>query len=91
MKDAVNDTIFLDELSAKLVRLESRICSATEVLVSTLEKSRQFLEGTQFSSAEDNVKSAVKTQKAVCADIKNAREFVLNLKKIIAEYSKLTF
>lgn len=91
MKDAANDTATLDELNSKLSQLSARTNSLVQNLSSQLEKSRQLLEGTQFSRAEECVKTAVSANKIVCEEIKKVQEYIFNLKALIVEYSRLKF
>ena len=91
MMDAANDTAILDELNSKLSQLSARANSLAQNLSSQLEKSRKLLEGTQFSSAEECVKTAVSANKTVCEEIKKAQEYISNLKALVVEYSRLKF
>ena len=91
MKDALNDMVVLDKLNSKLAKLEVQTQSALQILVSELDKSSQHLEGQQFNSAKESVESAIKTTDIICEEIKKAQEYIVNLKALIGEYSKLKF
>ena len=91
MKDAVNDTIILDKLNSRLTKIEVQTRTALQSLVSELDKSSQYLEGMQFNIVKESVASAIATTNLICEDIKKAQEYIISLKSIIGEYSKIKF
>ena len=91
MKDAMNDTDVLEEINSKLSRLLRLTVVSTQSLEDKLKKSKPYLEGNQFSMAEEYVRTAVSAKDSICEEIKKAQDYVLDLKDLVIEYSNLQF
>ena len=91
MRDAVNDTVVLDEISSKLSKVAKKVNLSTQRMKNEYEKSHQFLDGEQYKAMGESIKSAIEAKDVICDEVEEAQRYIAKLKALIMEYSKFKF